>query len=163
MFDGQTPTGMFWIYFLLLLLLVPLITSLFYHCIRFLSWLYHVQVTIRHSHRPFLVVKPHWLFGHLFMHGYFSEQGLLDSIKWMKKSDNGIYAHFLPIGQSLVFSHPRWIKQILNSSEPKGLIPATGSGYKLMVPWIGDGLLMSSGKKWARLVYNGKQALFLCL
>ena len=138
---------MSWIYtsvFVLFLITVS------YLLLRFLPWLYRVQVTIRNSHRPFLVVKPHWLFGHIFMHGYFSEQGLLDSIEWMKKSKDGIYAHFLPIGQSLVLSHPRWIKKILNSSEPKGLIPATGTSYKLMTPWIGDGLLTSSGRKWAR-------------
>ncbi|BFZ18234.1 hypothetical protein BsWGS_21273 [Bradybaena similaris] len=45
----------------------------------------------------------------------------------------------------IVVNHPDTVKVILKSTEPKGEIT-----YKMLRPWIGDGLLTSKGKKWAR-------------
>ena len=36
---------------------------------------------------------------------------------------------------------------IYNVSEPK---PLQMGGYKFVHPWLGDGLLLAGGKKWAR-------------
>ena len=43
--------------------------------------------------------------------------------------------------------HPDTIKILLKSSAPK---PMTITGYKGVIPWLGDGLLVSKGKKWER-------------
>ena len=40
------------------------------------------------------------------------------------------------------------IKLILKTSEPKAM--SGGGGYALLKPWLGDGLLLSSGQKWFR-------------
>ena len=136
---------MLWIYALVLLL-----SPVLYYCLKVLRWLYIVQVTIRNSHKPFLVEKPHWLFGHMYIHGNFTEEGLMDNLEWMKRSKNGVYTYFLPVGQSLAFSHPDSLKKIIKSAEPKGFIPAVGRSYMLLLPWLGEGLLTSSGRKWQR-------------
>ncbi|KAG7283399.1 hypothetical protein CRUP_000925 [Coryphaenoides rupestris] len=39
--------------------------------------------------------------------------------------------------------HPNYIKTILSSTEPKDDL-----AYRFIQPWIGDGLLVSSGQKW---------------
>lgn len=43
--------------------------------------------------------------------------------------------------------HPDNAKVLLRSSEPKA---RGGGGYEFLKPWIGDGLLVSDGKKWER-------------
>ena len=137
---------MLWITCILTLLFAPGIIWL----LRTVSWLYKVHITIRNACVPFLVVKPHWLFGHIFIHSSMTHEGLRRNTEWTRMSKNGVYAYFLPFGQVLVLSHPDVIKKIMRTAEPKGFIPATGSSYKLLIPWLGQGLLTSSGKKWAR-------------
>ncbi|XP_072041235.1 ultra-long-chain fatty acid omega-hydroxylase-like [Amphiura filiformis] len=46
-------------------------------------------------------------------------------------------------------NHPDLIRQIVKRSDPK----PTGignAGYNFLLPWLGDGLLLTSGKKWFR-------------
>ncbi|OWF56653.1 Cytochrome P450 4F4 [Mizuhopecten yessoensis] len=44
--------------------------------------------------------------------------------------------------------HPATVKILLKSSEPKN--KQAGGGYFTLMPWLGDGLLISDGKKWER-------------
>ncbi|KAK3084868.1 hypothetical protein FSP39_020492 [Pinctada imbricata] len=45
--------------------------------------------------------------------------------------------------------HPDTLRDIMKSSEPKPT-EATGSPYRFIMRWIGDGLLLSTGRKWER-------------
>ncbi|XP_048770394.2 cytochrome P450 4F2-like [Ostrea edulis] len=45
--------------------------------------------------------------------------------------------------------HPETAKTILKSSEPKPR-HTTGGSYRFLLPWLGDGLLLSEGRKWER-------------
>ncbi|XP_048770376.2 cytochrome P450 4F2-like isoform X2 [Ostrea edulis] len=45
--------------------------------------------------------------------------------------------------------HPESAKVLLKSSEPKPRHTIGGS-YRLLLPWLGDGLLLSGGRKWER-------------
>ncbi|XP_072037371.1 ultra-long-chain fatty acid omega-hydroxylase-like [Amphiura filiformis] len=49
-----------------------------------------------------------------------------------------------PFQPAVVVYHPDTIKAIFNTAEPKD------SSYVLLKPWLGDGLLLSTGRKWAR-------------
>ncbi|XP_067650787.1 cytochrome P450 4F4-like [Haliotis asinina] len=50
-----------------------------------------------------------------------------------------------PFLSMLVVNHPDTVKTILKTSEPKA-----AQIYNLIRPWVGDGLLLSKGSKWAR-------------
>ncbi|XP_048770388.2 cytochrome P450 4F2-like [Ostrea edulis] len=45
--------------------------------------------------------------------------------------------------------HPESAKVLLKSSEPKPRYTIGGS-YRILLPWLGDGLLLSDGRKWER-------------
>ncbi|XP_072025166.1 LOW QUALITY PROTEIN: leukotriene-B4 omega-hydroxylase 3-like [Amphiura filiformis] len=86
----------------------------------------------------------HWLLGHLNLEG---DRTLIPKML----TDHAIrakYAYQLwqgPFIGSLVVVHPDMVKTILTTSEPKDELV-----YSFIRPWIGDGLLLSKGKKWAR-------------
>ncbi|KAJ3598664.1 hypothetical protein NHX12_002169, partial [Muraenolepis orangiensis] len=50
---------------------------------------------------------------------------------------------FGPFLSILTCHHPHYIKTVVSSSEPKEDIV-----YRFLKPWIGDGLLVTSGQKW---------------
>jgi len=54
---------------------------------------------------------------------------------------------FGPLNPSVSLFHSDSIKTILKTSEPK---PRGIGGYFMLVPWLGDGLLLTRGPKWAR-------------
>ncbi|XP_038074560.1 cytochrome P450 4F1-like isoform X3 [Patiria miniata] len=86
----------------------------------------------------------HWLLGHL--HKMTSDE---KAYAWVRKCvDAGVYVSIIWVGPFLPFVtvfHPDTVKTILKTSEPK-----SENTYRFVRPWIGDGLLLSSGKKWAR-------------
>ncbi|XP_041377585.1 cytochrome P450 4F12-like [Gigantopelta aegis] len=48
---------------------------------------------------------------------------------------------FIPV---IVLNHPDTIKKLLKTSEPKPLT------YHMALPWLGEGLLLAGGERWAR-------------
>ncbi|XP_072050354.1 uncharacterized protein [Amphiura filiformis] len=86
----------------------------------------------------------HWLLGHLKLSGDRSQipsliQGYAERAKYAFQFWLG------PFAGSLLVVHPDTVKAILSTAEPKD-----EANYSLLRPWIGDGLLLSKGKKWAR-------------
>ncbi|KAK2165954.1 hypothetical protein LSH36_44g13010 [Paralvinella palmiformis] len=57
------------------------------------------------------------------------------------------YGFVGPFNMIVSISHPDPVKVILQTSEPK---PCKFGGYHNALPWLGEGLLLSGGKKWAR-------------
>ncbi|CAE1163005.1 CYP4B1 [Acanthosepion pharaonis] len=55
------------------------------------------------------------------------------------------WVSFLYPGISI--AHPDAVKTLIRSAEPK---PMVAPGYVFVHPWLGDGLLLSTGKKWER-------------
>ncbi|KAK7486045.1 hypothetical protein BaRGS_00022654 [Batillaria attramentaria] len=95
----------------------------------------------------------HWLHGTMHLYPTPDEEGLEGCMKWMEK-----WPHFNvfwngPIMPFLVIYHPDLVRIILTSSAPKprrfggGLI---ASPYEMGISWLGEGLLISNGAKWAR-------------
>ncbi|XP_071147890.1 cytochrome P450 4F4-like [Mytilus edulis] len=89
-----------------------------------------------------------WLHGNLHTYPIDSEERLRrhyeNICKWPKL--HRIWAGgFLP---HVLLYHPDTIKVILKTSEPKprGL----GGVYEYAIPWLGEGLLISDGDRWAR-------------
>ncbi|XP_030637190.1 cytochrome P450 4T8 [Chanos chanos] len=86
----------------------------------------------------------HWLFGHVHE---FRQDGT-DLFRVLKFGEQYPYAFpmwFGPIAAFLNIHHPAYVKTILSSTEPKDDI-----AYRFLVPWIGEGLLVTDGQKWFR-------------
>uniref|UniRef100_A0A667YNQ9 aromatase n=1 Tax=Myripristis murdjan TaxID=586833 RepID=A0A667YNQ9_9TELE len=83
----------------------------------------------------------HWLFGHV------QEDGTeLDKVvKWGKQYPFAFQLWFGPFVSFLNIHHPDYVKTLLSTTGPKD-----DFGYRFFTPWIGDGLLVSSGQKWFR-------------
>ena len=52
--------------------------------------------------------------------------------------------HIGPFAPEITLASPEFIQTVMSTAEPKDPY------YPLISPWIGDGLLLSSGEKWAR-------------
>ncbi|XP_034270919.1 cytochrome P450 4B1-like isoform X1 [Pantherophis guttatus] len=87
---------------------------------------------------------PHWLYGHILE--FSSISAVYRNIeKW-----SCLYPFAFPLwfGRFIAFlniTHPDYAKPILARTEPKD-----NFGYRHMVPWIGKGLLVLHGPKWAQ-------------
>uniref|UniRef100_A0A673KCX1 aromatase n=1 Tax=Sinocyclocheilus rhinocerous TaxID=307959 RepID=A0A673KCX1_9TELE len=93
---------------------------------------------------PFPGPPAHWLIGHV---KEFHQDGH-DLEKVMKWSGQYPFAFPLWFGPSLSIlniHHPSYVKTLLTTTEPKD-----DYSYKFFIPWLGDGLLVSTGQKWFR-------------
>ncbi|XP_070562684.1 cytochrome P450 4F12-like [Ptychodera flava] len=86
----------------------------------------------------------HWLFGHLHLMNP-GKTGLDKRVQWTNKYKYG-YPYWLgPFHAYFECGHPEPLKAILSTAEPKDDLL-----YGTIRPWLGDGLLLSTGAKWAR-------------
>ncbi|XP_059840322.1 cytochrome P450 4B1-like [Hypanus sabinus] len=86
----------------------------------------------------------HWLFGHVLE---FPQDGtdLDKTVAWTKQYPYAYPIWFGPFTVFLNINHPDYVKTILLSTAPKDDFV-----YQFITPWIGDGLLVTSGQKWFR-------------
>lgn len=86
----------------------------------------------------------HWLFGHIAL---LDPATVLSNLaKEASKAVSGTLQIWLgPFRCYLAIVSPDAIKTILGTAEPKDEY-----GYQFVKPWVGDGLLISGGKKWQR-------------
>ncbi|XP_072033186.1 uncharacterized protein [Amphiura filiformis] len=94
---------------------------------------------------PFILAKPrHWLLGHMYLAKDFKK--ILDQLSEMMTTVNDVgQVWFGPFHCYLGAGTPDAVKAVLSSTSPKD-----DFSYGLVKPWIGDGLLISSGNKWSR-------------
>ncbi|KAJ8290205.1 hypothetical protein GJAV_G00009910 [Gymnothorax javanicus] len=86
----------------------------------------------------------HWLYGHV---NQFRQDGtdMEKLVEWGKMYPMAFPMWFGPFVAFLIIHHPDYAKTLLSSTEPKDDL-----AYKFLIPWIGDGLLVSQGNKWFR-------------
>ncbi|XP_033748162.1 cytochrome P450 4F4-like isoform X2 [Pecten maximus] len=71
------------------------------------------------------------------------------AVKGMRETGKKITCYWLAFLYPILgVCHPDTVKIVLKSSEPKN--KQKGGGYFTLLPWLGDGLLISDGKKWER-------------
>eukprot|EP00117_Sycon_ciliatum_P032303 scpid55744/ scgid25077/ Cytochrome P450 4F1; CYPIVF1; Cytochrome P450-A3 len=89
-------------------------------------------------------LRYHWLLGNLpdvvDRPRYFHE-----TVPKFSAAERRLYRFMVGPIPFLVVNHADLVAAVLKSSPPKNLFT-----YSLIMPFIGDGLLVSSGKKWAR-------------
>ncbi|CAG5124677.1 unnamed protein product, partial [Candidula unifasciata] len=98
----------------------------------------------RALYRKFPQRPANFIFGHLLEYPGPNERGLAMQ-REVTQSFPRCFLTWWMQTPMIVVTHPDTVKVILKSSEPKGEIV-----YNMIRPWIGDGLLTSKGKKWAR-------------
>ncbi|XP_060077843.1 cytochrome P450 4F2-like isoform X3 [Ylistrum balloti] len=89
--------------------------------------------------------KANILFGNLLEYPGPNEAGLKyqrDMTALFPRISRAWLGPFIPL---IIVNHPETVKAIMKTSEPKGK-----QIYRLIEPWVGDGLLLSGGSKWRR-------------
>ncbi|XP_047667829.1 cytochrome P450 4A4-like [Tachysurus fulvidraco] len=81
----------------------------------------------------------HWLLGHVTQ---FKEEMIP---KWGEQYPYAFPIQFSPDSLFLFVHHPFYVKPILATTGPKD-----DFGYRFLLPWIGEGLLVTAGQKWFR-------------
>lgn len=100
------------------------------------------------SEKILSIGKRHPIWGHLHLMPEFTD--------YLRRVDKGIQEtgkrlsgfwvmFFYPV---ISLCHPETAKVLLKTAEPKPV--QTGGGYFAFLPWLGNGLLVSSGKHWER-------------
>ena len=92
--------------------------------------------------------EEHWLFGNLHTFPGLNEAGLMWFLDIVAKYPRYHIINSGPLRPSLNLNHPETIKQVTNTYAPKQTGPM--GAYRMVMPWIGEGLLVSSGPKWKR-------------
>ena len=90
----------------------------------------------------------HWLLGHVPLLSGLSYETLMLYHCWTKTYPRYYLFHAGPVDTKLVLNHAETIKQLTKTHEPKQL--GFGGVYGFVLPFLGDGLLLSSGAKWHR-------------
>lgn len=99
---------------------------------------------LKASFKDFPGPTPHWLYGNMQeLTGDF--KGMLRVADYAVRYHGAFPVWMGPTDAFLMTVHPATVRSVLSGSDPKDEF-----SYSLMRPWIGDGLLLSSGKKWDR-------------
>ncbi|XP_053549486.1 cytochrome P450 4A4 [Bombina bombina] len=104
--------------------------------------LYYRWKTLNATFQTFPGPPSHWLYGHV---NQFRRDGKdLDRLAaWIPKYPNAFPLWVSKFFASLIVTHPEYAKAVFGRSDPK-----TSTGYKFLIPWIGEGLLVLSGDTW---------------
>ncbi|XP_066431181.1 ultra-long-chain fatty acid omega-hydroxylase-like [Eleutherodactylus coqui] len=91
--------------------------------------------------------RSNWIFGHL---GKFlpNEEGLEEVSREVKNLTYYIKTWMGPITPLISLIHPETIKPVV--AAPAAIAPKDPLFTGFLRPWLGDGLLLSEGQKWAR-------------
>ncbi|XP_021343398.1 cytochrome P450 4F4-like [Mizuhopecten yessoensis] len=109
---------------------------------------YKTYIELYTSDKVIRFGKFHPLWGHLhLLVPLFKFQILVD--KGMRETGRKVSCYWMSFLYPILgVCHPDTVKILLKSSTPKN--KQTGGGYFTLLPWLGDGLLISDGKKWER-------------
>ena len=112
---------------------------------------FKLQRAVLSYYRKYKALKPipthftntHWLLGDLRELNPYSEARAMEHLQYMQKDRSKMEKMWLgPFYYTVSLFHPSVVKKVLK--EPKS------HSYRLLNPWLGDGLLLSSGDKWFR-------------
>ncbi|KAL8571091.1 hypothetical protein ACOMHN_010552 [Nucella lapillus] len=92
----------------------------------------------------------HWLYGNLHKYPGPNEGGIQYDTESMKKRPRFTRVWAGPFVPVLLFYHPDLIRLLLKSSAPKPRGGVMVSVYEMGLGWLGEGLLLANGSRWAR-------------
>lgn len=92
--------------------------------------------------------KRHWLYGHIHLLPEPGEK----LIQWAQEMTGKLPRFYCfwtgPFRPSVLLNHPDTVSVLLRTAEPKPV--EWGGTYRHALPWLGEGLLLAGGPKWAR-------------
>ncbi|XP_061488888.1 cytochrome P450 4A2-like isoform X2 [Rhineura floridana] len=104
--------------------------------------LYIKRQTLLKTFESFPGPPSHWLYGNIHQITSRGEE-LNIMLDWAEKFPYAFPRWFGGFISSLIVTHPDYAKTVFGRSDPKPEI-----SYERLIPWIGKGLLISSGPKW---------------
>lgn len=108
-------------------------------------------ISLRNAFRGFPEPEgKHWLLGHMkfFLGKGGSNARLQRAIEWTTKYPKFFITYFGPTRVTCTLNHPDTVKILLKGADPKPV--GFGGAYRHALPWLGEGLLIAGGKRWAR-------------
>ena len=92
---------------------------------------------------PGLPIPDHWLYGSM-RNFKRTEESLMTNIRHVRKLNTSIYKAWIgPFKVVIGVVDPDVIRQLLSA-------PKNDVIYDMLKPWLGEGLLVAGGSKWAR-------------
>ncbi|KAJ7316583.1 hypothetical protein JRQ81_002745 [Phrynocephalus forsythii] len=91
--------------------------------------------------------RPSWFLGHLHMVNP-DEEGMAKVVQLVSTFSPVFVTWMGPFQPLVSLVHPDYIKPVMTASAT--VAPKDKLFYGFLKPWLGDGLLLSSGKKWVR-------------
>lgn len=117
--------------------------------ISFIRYRLHIEKVFGNLPGP---KQRNWLYGSfIVMRKLDAQERLLKFVEWCNKysQEKGYVRIWGAFGRpAIIACHPSSMKRILKTAEPKP--QNLTSGYRTLKDWLGDGLLISGGDKWAR-------------
>ncbi|XP_063150556.1 ultra-long-chain fatty acid omega-hydroxylase isoform X1 [Candoia aspera] len=128
-------------------LLLCLLAFLIRQCLKAFDICYHFYVTCQRLRCFPEPPRRNWLLGHLGMVQP-TEDGMAKVAQIVSTLSSTFLMWMGPFMPVLILVHPGYIKQVLTA--PADTAPKDKVFYGFLKPWLGDGLLLSDGTKWAR-------------
>ncbi|KAM5237923.1 uncharacterized protein ACOB6Z_012504 [Ctenodactylus gundi] len=113
---------------------------------RILVWTYAFYGNCRRLRCFSQPPRRNWLLGHLGVVTP-TEQGLKQVAELVSAYPQGFMTWMGPISPIVTLCHPDITRSVLNASAE---IAPKDPFYRVLKPWLGDGLLLSAGEKWGR-------------
>ncbi|KAL4221625.1 hypothetical protein ACF0H5_019882 [Mactra antiquata] len=126
-------------------LLILIVTFLLYKLIVFISSVKRLRQWFKDTPGP---TDRHWFYGNLHLFPK-TPAGRIKFILELGASFRRYFCLWIgPARVTIVVNHPSTVKAVMKTSEPK---PTSFSGmYRFGIPWLGKGLLIANGARWAR-------------
>ncbi|XP_005094867.1 cytochrome P450 4F22 [Aplysia californica] len=104
--------------------------------------------------RQYFILPGHdrysYLYGSIKLYPGFNEEGLAFDMDTLKRHKYLCHWWAGPVTPVVSVYHPDSVHPVLKSSAPKPRSSFLVSFYDMGLPWLGEGLILSNGSKWAK-------------
>ncbi|KAL3862090.1 hypothetical protein ACJMK2_008084 [Sinanodonta woodiana] len=125
--------------------LIGYLSYILFKVIKFCIWYHDITAVFNNVPGP---KEKHWLYGNLHLFPETGEERLEFLLHLSRTYPKYYGMWFGRFRADVTVTHPDTVRKILKTSEPKPT--GFGGGYRFALPWLGRGLLIADGTRWAR-------------